>query len=215
MIIIVALGESIVAIGVGAAGLPTRCSPARGRAVRDGHHRVPQVAVLRLGHLRVAGQAHRGHRCGEGDARARLVHVPPHAHGLRHRPLRPRPQGNAQPYRRGARDHPGDRPVRGLGAVHGCACCPATPDKRYVGPWSANRSPRARRSDPRVDAGAGAARRLPTVAVVCATLVAYEAIRYRYARSWIRSHRGEFTIEEVSRIASVTGGVPADPSGEQ
>lgn len=30
-----------------------------------------------------------------------------------------------------------------------------------------------------------------------ATLIAYEAIRYRYARSWIRSHRGEFTIEEV------------------
>ncbi len=56
---------------------------------------------------------------------------------------------------------------------------------------------------------------LALAAVVCATLIAYEAIHYRYARSWIRSHRGEFTIEEVSRIASVTGGAPADPSGDQ
>jgi hypothetical protein len=53
------------------------------------------------------------------------------------------------------------------------------------------------------------------VAVVSAALIAYETIRYRYARSWIRSHRGEVTIEEVSRIASVTGGVPADPSGDR
>jgi low temperature requirement protein LtrA len=53
---------------------------------------------------------------------------------------------------------------------------------------------------------------LALVAVVCASLIAYEAIRYRDARSWIRSHRGEFTIDEVSRIASVA---PADPSGDQ
>jgi low temperature requirement protein LtrA len=49
------------------------------------------------------------------------------------------------------------------------------------------------------------------VAAVCATLIAYEAIRYRYARSWIRSHRGGFTMEEVTRIAPVTGAGPADP----
>ena len=49
---------------------------------------------------------------------------------------------------------------------------------------------------------------LALVAVVCATLIAYEAIRYRHARSWIRSHRGEFTTEGVSRIASVTGARP-------
>jgi hypothetical protein len=49
--------------------------------------------------------------------------------------------------------------------------------------------------------------------VVSATLIAYETIRYRHARSWIRSHRGEFTLEEVSRIASVTGAAPADPPG--
>ena len=52
---------------------------------------------------------------------------------------------------------------------------------------------------------------LALVAAVCATLIAYEAIRYRYARSWIRNHRGEFTIEELSRIAPHTGGAPIDP----
>ena len=54
---------------------------------------------------------------------------------------------------------------------------------------------------------------LAFVASVCATLIAYEAIRYRYARTWIRSHRGEFTMEEVARIAPTTGGPPAEPSG--
>jgi hypothetical protein len=48
---------------------------------------------------------------------------------------------------------------------------------------------------------------LALAAAVCATLIAYEALRYRYARTWIRSHRGEFTIEEVSRHAG-PGGAP-------
>jgi low temperature requirement protein LtrA len=51
---------------------------------------------------------------------------------------------------------------------------------------------------------------LALVAAVCATLIAYEALRYRYARSWIRGHRGEFTMDEVSGIARITGGAPAD-----
>jgi low temperature requirement protein LtrA len=55
---------------------------------------------------------------------------------------------------------------------------------------------------------------LTLVATVCAALIAYEAIRYRYARSWIRDHRGEFTIEEVSHIAPVTGGGPVEAVGE-
>src|ERR671914_190360 len=38
---------------------------------------------------------------------------------------------------------------------------------------------------------------LALVAAVCAGLIAYEALRYRYARSWIRGHRGEFTWEEA------------------
>jgi low temperature requirement protein LtrA len=56
---------------------------------------------------------------------------------------------------------------------------------------------------------------LVLVAAVCAALIAYEAIRYRYARSWIRDHRGSFTMEEIARIAPHTGGAPVDaePSG--
>ena len=52
---------------------------------------------------------------------------------------------------------------------------------------------------------------LALAAAVCATLIAYEALRYPYARSWIRSHRGEFTMEEARRIGPVTGSAPVDP----
>jgi low temperature requirement protein LtrA len=51
---------------------------------------------------------------------------------------------------------------------------------------------------------------LTLAAAVCVALIAYEAIRYRGARAWIRSHRGEFTIEEVTRIARRTGAAPVD-----
>jgi hypothetical protein len=62
---------------------------------------------------------------------------------------------------------------------------------------------------------------LTLVAAVCATLIAYEALRYRYARTWIRSHRGEFTIEQVRRNAGPGGGPPSpqgastDPSADR
>ncbi len=49
---------------------------------------------------------------------------------------------------------------------------------------------------------------LALVAAVCAGLIAYEAIRYRWARSWIRSHRGSFSTEEVRRYAGTRGGAP-------
>jgi low temperature requirement protein LtrA len=42
---------------------------------------------------------------------------------------------------------------------------------------------------------------LGLVAAVCAALIAYEALRYREARAWIRSRRGAFTMEEASSIA--------------
>jgi hypothetical protein len=46
---------------------------------------------------------------------------------------------------------------------------------------------------------------LALVALTCVALVAYEALRYPYARSWIRSHRGSFTTEEVQQIAPRRG----------
>jgi low temperature requirement protein LtrA len=49
---------------------------------------------------------------------------------------------------------------------------------------------------------------LGLVAAVCAALIAYEALRYPYARAWIRSRRGAFTMEEASRVASTRGRTP-------
>ena len=46
---------------------------------------------------------------------------------------------------------------------------------------------------------------LALVALTCVALISYEALRYPYARSWIRSHRGEFTSEEVRQIAPRRG----------
>ena len=49
---------------------------------------------------------------------------------------------------------------------------------------------------------------LTLVTATCVALIAYEALRYRYARSWIRGHRGAFSMEEASRIAATRGGSP-------
>jgi low temperature requirement protein LtrA len=49
---------------------------------------------------------------------------------------------------------------------------------------------------------------LGLAAAVCTALIAYEALRYAYARAWIRSRRGAFTHEEAARIAGTTGRNP-------
>jgi low temperature requirement protein LtrA len=41
---------------------------------------------------------------------------------------------------------------------------------------------------------------LGIVAVVCVSLIAYEFLRHREARAWIRGHRGGFTLEEAARV---------------
>jgi low temperature requirement protein LtrA len=46
---------------------------------------------------------------------------------------------------------------------------------------------------------------LGLVAVVCASLIVYEALRHRTARAWIRSRRGEFTIEEAQHAEPPRG----------
>jgi low temperature requirement protein LtrA len=46
---------------------------------------------------------------------------------------------------------------------------------------------------------------LGLVAAVCAALIAYEALRYPHARAWIRSRRGAFTMEEAARVAPTRG----------
>ena len=44
-----------------------------------------------------------------------------------------------------------------------------------------------------------------SVAAVCVSLIAYEAIRHRSERAWIRSHRGGFTIEEAREAGNLRG----------
>jgi low temperature requirement protein LtrA len=46
---------------------------------------------------------------------------------------------------------------------------------------------------------------LAMVAAVCIALIAYEALRYPNSRAWIRSRRGAFTMEEAQRVAGTTG----------
>ena len=41
---------------------------------------------------------------------------------------------------------------------------------------------------------------LGLVAAVCVALIAYEALRYPNARAWIRSRRGAFTMDEARRV---------------
>jgi low temperature requirement protein LtrA len=53
---------------------------------------------------------------------------------------------------------------------------------------------------------------LGLAAAVCTALIAYEALRYPYARRWIRDRRGAFTHEEAARVASVRGRNPTPPS---
>jgi low temperature requirement protein LtrA len=46
---------------------------------------------------------------------------------------------------------------------------------------------------------------LGMVAAVCVALILYEALRYPQSRAWIRSRRGEFTMEEAQRVARTSG----------
>ena len=46
---------------------------------------------------------------------------------------------------------------------------------------------------------------LGLVAAVCVALIAYEALRYRDARAWIRDHRGAFTMDEARRVGRMRG----------
>jgi low temperature requirement protein LtrA len=49
---------------------------------------------------------------------------------------------------------------------------------------------------------------LGLVASVCVALIAYEALRYPQARAWIRSRRGAFTMEEADTVARTRGRTP-------
>jgi low temperature requirement protein LtrA len=62
---------------------------------------------------------------------------------------------------------------------------------------------------------------LALVAAVCAGLIVYEALRYPFARAWIRGHRGTFTLTEARQVARTPGSNPdhrpasSDPSSSR
>ena len=53
---------------------------------------------------------------------------------------------------------------------------------------------------------------LALVATICASLILYEAVRYREHRAWIRSRRGAFTLEEVAQAGRNRGRRPPPAS---
>jgi low temperature requirement protein LtrA len=53
---------------------------------------------------------------------------------------------------------------------------------------------------------------LALVAAICVGLIAYEALRYRSGRLWIRSRRGAFTMDEARQFGA-TRGPPASGEG--
>jgi low temperature requirement protein LtrA len=55
---------------------------------------------------------------------------------------------------------------------------------------------------------------LGLVAAVCVALIAYEALRYPYARAWIRSRRGSFSREEADRVARIRGRAGRPQAGQ-
>ena len=207
LIIIIALGESIVAIGVGAAG----CRSMRARIAAAVLGMVVAAALwwsyFDWVIYRRAGQDHRSDGRRAGDPRARRLHVPAHADGLRHRPVRPRDEDDA-----GHVDEPlGIIPAIGLcGGLALYMAAHVALRLRTGGGWGHGRpiATVVLLALIPVATMVPALVALALVAAVCATLIAYEALRYRYARAWLRSHRGEFTMEEAARIAPRTGAAP-------
>jgi hypothetical protein len=109
LIVIIALGESIVAIGIGAAGLPLDAGVVAAAVVG-----IAVIAALWWAYFDVyAIYAQRHLSDARGVARAagaRLLQLPPHAHDRGHRPLRTRLEENARARRRSS----GRRPRRGF-----------------------------------------------------------------------------------------------------
>lgn len=99
LIIIIVLGESLIAIAVGfAAGFELVGGVIVAAAL--GIVAVSAlVALLRCGRDLRAEAAHAGERRRAGAARTRLLRLPPPADGRRHRPLRVRPRDNVPPRR--------------------------------------------------------------------------------------------------------------------
>ena len=102
LIVIIALGESVVAIGIGAAGVSLTPGHRRGRRAGHRDHRRSLVGVLRRLRRRRATTTLGDTRRGARTAGTRLLQLPAHADDRGHRPLRTRPEEDGRACRRPA-----------------------------------------------------------------------------------------------------------------
>ena len=186
LIVIIALGESIVAIGIGAAGIELEPT-------------VVVAAVLGLALACalwwayfdiVALVARRKLVEAHGHARARLardsLQLPPPADVRGHRPRRARREEGARPRERAAGNGAGLRALRGVAlyllshdAIRYRSVRTINPRRCLAAATSAALIPVAVRVDGVVA--------IALVAAVCTALIAYETLRFRTARAQMRT----------------------------
>ena len=128
LIVIIALGESIVAIGVGVGGGARASARVVAAVLGVGARGGAVVALLRRrrARRRAAARARRGRARAERDG-ARLLLLPALPDGRRDRPRRPRAEEDARPRRRPARGGARVRAAR----RHGAATCSGHVAFRY------------------------------------------------------------------------------------
>ena len=207
LIVIIALGESIVAIGVGAAGLPlqggTILAALLGMAV------VSMIWWSYFDWVAYVSQARLAE--ASGAERATLARD---LYSYLHLPM----VGGIVLFALGLKTtlHDATSPLQFIAAVGLCGGLAI-----YLGAHIALRL--------RIGGGLGHGRPIAAVVLlillpistivpalaalglvttVLVLLITYEAVRYRYARAWIRSRRGEFTMDEAARIGRLSGGAP-------
>jgi low temperature requirement protein LtrA len=200
LVIIIALGESIVAIGVGAAGLPLTLGVIL--AALLGMAVVAAIWWSYFDWLVFITQARLTEATGE--ARAALARD---LYSYLHLPMVAGIVLFALGLKKTLADVGGSLPaIPALGLCGGVALyllAHVALRLRIGGGWGRGRPVAAVVLSGLIPlAGAmQAITVLGIVAAVCATLIAYEAIRHRQSRAWIRGRRGAFTMEEVARVA--------------
>ena len=130
LIVIIALGESIVAIGVGAPTLDAGVIAAS--AARPRRRRRALVGVLRRGRAGCGAAAPRDDGRRTAQDGPRLVQLPPPADGRGRHPLRGRRQEDDGARRRPARDGPGGRALRRRRALPRRAHPLSAPERRAL-----------------------------------------------------------------------------------
>jgi low temperature requirement protein LtrA len=218
LVVIIALGESIVAIGVGAAGLPLTAglivAALLGIAV------VAAIWWSYFDWVVFVAQA----RLAEATGSARAV-LARDLYSYLHLPM----VAGIVLFALGlkttlAHAHDSLPPIPALGLFGGIALyllAHVALRLRIGGGWGRGRPAAAILLIGLLPLAGGmrALSALGWVTAVSVALIAYEAIRHRHSRAWIRSRRGAFTTEEVARVVEPRrrirrrAGQPSTPAG--